>query len=543
MNYVLTPFVIFSAATAVIAAVLAFLFWKRRKISGGTSLFLIAVAVIIWAGGSAMEYAAVDLGTKLAWAKFEYLGSTAMPVLFLIFTLEYSRLDQGLSRRGIAGLFVVPLITIGLALTNEWHGLIWPDFEPDPFGHNLIIYGHGVGFWIGVVIYSYVCTFLGIASLYWTAIRSHGVYRRQATYMLVGAIIPWVGNLVYVTRINTIKGFEPTPLAAVVAGMIFAWCTLRFQLLDLVPVARDMLIEVMPDGMLVLDEFNRVVDINPAAKKLFKVNEAPCIGRPAAALFRNWPELLRIFDEHIVGRSEIIMDELDRKHAELDIKKVVDRHGRSSGRVVTIRDISERKRAEEDSRTANERLRFQLTEIETLQSKLREQAIRDSLTGLYNRRYLDEMLERELARARRDRMPVCVVMMDIDRFKSFNDTYGHGSGDALLRALGRTFKAQTRARDIVCRYGGEEFILVLPGITAERAFSRIEQLRSEFANTGIPFRGQILRTTLSGGIVTFPDQGGTADEILRAVDRALYAAKAAGRDCLVIGEPVATSGG
>ncbi len=169
-------------------------------------------------------------------------------------------------------------------------------------------------------------------------------------------------------------------------------------------------------------------------------------------------------------------------------------------------------------------------ELRTLQAQLREQAIRDPLTGLYNRRYLEETLWRELDRAGREGHPLSILMVDVDHFKRLNDTYGHPAGDEVLRTLGRLLQHHARSSDIPCRYGGEEFVVVLPDMPLEAARKRAELVRQDFADLRIAFGGAELVATLSIGVSGYPGHGNTADEMIRAADLALYEAKQCGRN-------------
>ena len=170
-----------------------------------------------------------------------------------------------------------------------------------------------------------------------------------------------------------------------------------------------------------------------------------------------------------------------------------------------------------------------------LHESLRQQSIRDTLTGLFNRRYLEESLERELRRAIRKQRPLGLILLDVDNFKSFNDTFGHDAGDTLLRELGHFLQGHTRREDIACRYGGEEFTLILPEVTLDTTRQRAEQLREEVKCLHIQYRGRALgRITLSLGVAAYPDHGSTAEALLRAADIVLYHAKEGGRDRVIV---------
>lgn len=168
--------------------------------------------------------------------------------------------------------------------------------------------------------------------------------------------------------------------------------------------------------------------------------------------------------------------------------------------------------------------------LRELHEQLRAQALHDPLTGLFNRRYLEETLDRELARAARQGEPLSLIMGDIDHFKSVNDCYGHLAGDAVLRAFSRLLKSHARDSDVHCRYGGEEFLLVLPGMPAGAALERAEHLRQTIAAAAIGFGELAIMVTASFGIAAYPWHGATGNALIAAADQALYAAKAQGRN-------------
>ena len=189
----------------------------------------------------------------------------------------------------------------------------------------------------------------------------------------------------------------------------------------------------------------------------------------------------------------------------------------------------------ENLRALNRRLE---EKVRQRTEELHQQAIRDPLTGLFNRRYLDETLPREIHRALRENVSLAVAMLDLDHFKSFNDQWGHEAGDAVLLGVAETLLDGLRASDIACRYGGEELLVVMPGADAEEAIKRISAIACDVRNLGAQVMGRKLPpVTFSAGVATLPEHGDNAEILVRAADRALYMAKETGRDRVIVARP------
>ena len=200
-------------------------------------------------------------------------------------------------------------------------------------------------------------------------------------------------------------------------------------------------------------------------------------------------------------------------------------------RTLSLRNVRARLLESEAAlQASNQRLQERLAEIEQLQKILVEQANHDALTGLFNRRYLESTLERELARCRREHIPMALLLLDLDHFKQVNDTYGHTAGDAVLRELAQLMFKRSRTEDVPCRFGGEEFLLLMPGSAIENALERAEQLRSEFQAIEVPAGGENLHCTVSIGVAAFPQHGDTQDALVHCADVAMYAVKRGGRN-------------
>lgn len=493
--------------------------WRTQLSTRAFCLMMAAVAW--WALAAGMEMNTANIEGKITWSKLYYLGNNSTPVLMLLFVLHFTRRDAWLNRRAIALLWVIPIASMLLALTNEWHHLIWTDTPLDPVTGNYL-WNHGVGFYI-MVAYLYSLVAICIFLMARAATKMETPFRAQALTILVAFTVPAATSISYVLGFTPLAGVDLTPCFFALSGAVLTWGILRMQMLDVLPVAHDMVIESMTDGVIVLDARGRIVDINPAVRRLIGAHPDLRIGVSATKPLGAWIRSEEPTEIHL---------EATHNYIEVIPAPLKDHRGNPVGRVVMLRDITDRKKAELALGQLNLRLQERISQINLLQEQLREQAIRDSLTGLYNRRFLDESLSRELARAQRESYPVALVMIDIDGFKCFNDTYGHEAGDKILQALAGHLNVSCRGGDIVCRFGGDEFSLVLPGLLPRIAQRRANEWRAAFENVRIDFNQLQLFTTFSAGIAVFPIHGKNAAELIRAADHALYSAKAAGRNCV-----------
>ncbi len=524
-------YVLILLLAALLACGVALAAWPRRSAPGGTAFVLLMIATATWELFRVLEAIAVDASAKIHWARFEYLGIVSVPVLWVLFARQYSRRDRSSPGLGPAWLWIVPATALALVFSNEQHGWFWGEIKPasDAPGAHLV-YAHGPAFWF-TALYNYLLVLIGTVELLNAIMRGKVVDRRQAASLLAGALVTWIANMAYLSGLTPVPGLDPTPFTFTLTGAIYAYTMYRYRLFELVPVSRHTLLDTMIEGVLVLDNEHRIADINSAAARLLGLSAGSCTGENASALLGNWPQLLA----YCSSRSET-QGEIQALGRYLGVRAVPLHEGgrRRHGLLLVLRDISKHRMSEDQLRDANTRLQAHVAEIETLQVKLQEQAIRDSLTGLFNRRFLEETLQREIARAARAGTPLGIVMIDIDHFKDLNDTHGHRAGDAALQALGRLLIANTRGGDVACRYGGEEFVLALPGATLEVARDRAEQLRRAVAALRVDHDDAKLSMTISAGIAAYPVHGERVDEVLDNADQALYQAKNSGRNHCVV---------
>lgn len=329
----------FSSAALVLAATI-FAF-RHIEVRGARYFIFLTHSVEIWALFMGLEYGAVEPTWKIIFGKIEYLGIATIGATWLMFALNYSRRENLLTRRNISLLMIIPAITVIAVFTNEIHLLVWPRITPSSSlpGANLI-YEHGPAFWL-IFIFNYITLAIGTVIIILNALRSRDLYRWQMTGLIASAIIPWIGNFIYISKIAP-PGLDLTPLGFSLSALVITFSIFQFGLFDLVPIARDQLVENLADGMLALDIRNRIVDINPKARDLLKVAADRVIGRPISD-FSNALELLKPFDDVESAQVEARIKHNVVSDVELRISPLVGENGKLAGRLFIIHDISERK--------------------------------------------------------------------------------------------------------------------------------------------------------------------------------------------------------
>jgi diguanylate cyclase (GGDEF)-like protein len=219
---------------------------------------------------------------------------------------------------------------------------------------------------------------------------------------------------------------------------------------------------------------------------------------------------------------------------DLVISQLHDQFNNIQGRVLVAHDITEHKRLETALKETNQSLTEKLAENESLRVMLQEQVVRDPLTNVYNRRFMSEFLGNEIARSEREQTPVSIAAIEMDNFKRFNDVYGHKCGDAILLAFTKFLSERMRRGDVLCRYEGDEFIVIMPNVPLAVSQDRVDAWRQAFSETAIAYEDMKLSATFSAGLATYPEHGETADTVLQAADRALYHSKTTGRNRVTI---------
>jgi PAS domain S-box-containing protein len=364
MDWQPTPYVIPLLLAAALSIGLAVFVAHRRRAPGSVPFIWLMVGVSVWSLGYAVELASTDLQVQLLCTRIQYLGIVSVPVTWFLFVQRYAGHDRWTRRPNVLLLFIVPALTVLLVWTDRFHSLVYAQVRSDASG-PFVMLDVTYGPWFMVhTVYSYSLLILGTARLIQVVLPSPRPYRGQAVALLVAAFFPWLGNALHIARLGPFPGLDLTPFAFALTGLMAARALRRFRLLDIVPVARNAVIECMDDALIVLDEQSRVVDLNPAAVGILGRRASEMVGLPADQAFAPWAHFVERYRGVTEAQDEIILGE-DGRHFDLRLSPVRDHSGRLTGKLVVLRDITERIRSETEVARRLEEMTL-LTEIATL---------------------------------------------------------------------------------------------------------------------------------------------------------------------------------
>ena len=526
MRWQLTPYAIPSLVAALASLAMVPFAWRRRHAPGAKAFVALCLSAAWWSAFQTLGVSASELASKLALAKAQWLGIAAAPLAWLAFALSFGGRGAWLSAPRFALLGVVPAVSVGLALSNGSHGLMWKSVglaEGAPFVALALVRGP----WFAVqFVYSYLLVAASTLIIL-GALGDSPRYRREAAAVAAAPLLVAGANLLYFSPMNPVPFLDLTPLGIALGALVLGPALFRHRLLDLVPVARVRIVEGMSEGVLVLDPEGRVLDLNPAAEGMLGMPASRILG---AAITDSVPALASLVARESRQPEPLSLDPGGAGRA-YEVTVTALATGEQAGRLVVLRDTTERRRAEEALRQAQ-------AELQRANEELRRLADTDPLTGLGSRRHFFERLAGEIARARRHRQPLAVVMIDLDDFKRVNDTHGHVVGDRVLAAVARGIEAAKRESDVVGRLGGEEFALILPSTDAEGGRELAERVRERLrSERHRPPEGEAFSVTASLGVAELCEAVRDGDALLGLADGALYRAKAMGRDRTCMARP------
>lgn len=344
--------------SAVISSGVGLYVWRRRSVAAGRELALLMFAVAYWGLFQSLEGASTTQFAKMFWTAVSYPGNMTAPVLFFLFALRFTQTDKWLDSRKAALLWVIPVISVGMAATSGLQHLLWTNVTLTNTSVGIIaVYGHGPWYWLEIA-YSWALVFWGLIIVARTAWRLASPYCWQARLVFLASLVPILGQVVYAFSPASIKGLDITPIIFTVTDLLIAAALLRYRMLDLRPIAGSVLYEGIRDAMVAVDHDNRVVDMNAPACEIVGESAGEVIGHPAAEVFKEMPNFVdQLNNGAITSHAEIeIEKDGTLSHYDLRVWPLKDRRERPLGKLVTLHDVTEIKLAQDELERINAEL-------------------------------------------------------------------------------------------------------------------------------------------------------------------------------------------
>ena len=496
----MSPLTFYLLLGTCVSTALAIYGWPRRSAPGARLLVPLLVCVTVWSGATALELVSTGAQAQAIWHRVSWIGIAPLPLLWLLFCVDFTGArDAVRSGRAIALLAspaAVALVVWGGALAGTPAAAARVALEATALLRSL---GQ---------IYGWLLSALGMALLLRRFARSTSIYRGQCGVLLVAGAIPLTVYASHLLGLDPLSGIDPTPVSFNVASLVLGWGLFSYRLFDVTPIAYETVFNAMGDGVVVTDARGRVTNVNPVALAGLERTLPEVLGKPLHELYNGWPDS---GDPGGTARERLELN-ISRGGRERDVElrafPVYDGERRLYGRVYISQDVTDRN---------------------AYQRRIEEMAFRDFLTSLPNRRALHVEAERAIAFARRRRLEVALLVIDLDRFKDINDALGHPAGDLLLQYVASRLQATTRREDTLARLGGDEFALLLYDCGASGAQTAAERLLRALREPAFEIRRTRLHLDASIGIAVYAGGDKSVEDLLAQADVALYQAKE-GRD-------------
>ena len=355
MEYSFTIYSYIEFITALAALSTVILLWRFKRLAEVKFVIYLEILVALWATTYAFEFGTPDLQSKIFWSKLSYFGIAFLPLVYYLFTTAFSQKNHLLSKRNIILLLIIPAITLIMALSNDSHRLIWSEVTLDEH-QNMAIYKHGLWFWV-FYGYSQIMIIAGLYNLISSVKRFTAYYRTQIITLIVASLVPVVANFIYVSRLNPFPGFDWTPVSFVITGLIIALGVMRFRMFDLVPLARNKLIDTMEDGVLVLNKDGLIEDCNAAIFQIFNLENRSIIKKKADEVFMKFSDF-HFFEFEQNDKTQLIDLEIQNETKYYQVRKtqILNQQNEFSGILLAFYDVTKIIKAEIELKEINKQL-------------------------------------------------------------------------------------------------------------------------------------------------------------------------------------------
>jgi diguanylate cyclase (GGDEF)-like protein len=475
-----------------------------------------AIAASVYSFGYAFELTAQTVRQALVYMRIEYLGIAFLPTFGLLTALEFTgkRWSRG-SKPAIAMLAFSALTVVGMH-TTDLHHLYYADLLLTRVGALTIIQITRGPWYTVAMTYANLVLVLGAIVVARSIVTAPADLKAGHWLFLAGFALIGLSSNANAAGLSPC-GVDLTPYGFMAMNVLLLIGLRPGQVFDLVSIAKSRVFDGMDDIVVIIDRSNRVADYNPALHQVVPDRHRDYVGELLPLVFEKSPEIAEFAMANRDSETTIALDD-------------------GSGRVfkARLRTVGQNSRRKGRQMLAKYLTMTDITKEMTMVRTMKDLADLDALTGIANRRSFYDQIEQFIGRQRAG-CPVSVIMLDIDRFKAVNDTYGHRAGDIVLQRIASLLSQNTRAQDILARYGGEEFILAIPDMGAGSAVALAERLRMSIYDFEEIYDGQSIKVTASFGVAcNTTGPGFSMESLIKKADTALYKAKSLGRDTVSV---------
>ena len=410
MNAEIPGYAIAYVVAAVLSFVTALITWRRQGNPGYMAFTMLMLSLCIWSFASVFEAGAITTHNKLFWSKWQYIGITTLPPLWIYFSADFTY-QKKFTKIVRALIFIIPLITLFLAFTNEYHWLLWSSITIQPGPLNIGVYDHGIWFYVHAG-YSYVLLLLGTCWLIKGMLKGSSSKRRQSFIIIMGVLIGWTANILYIFELLPLVGLDLTPLSFTFIAILISWNIFQYRLFDIVPFARDVLLNNMADGVVVVDNKDVIVDINPSAIRIIGGDRArPLVGQTIWTVIKNSQKLKEQYQGQSNFSAEFEISHDPPFYIGFNISSIFDNKNTELGKVIMVFDITRRK----------------LMEKEESEQRQLAQALADTAATINSSLNLDDVLKNILDNVGRvvPHETANIALMDVNNIVRFVRVKGY----------------------------------------------------------------------------------------------------------------------
>src|SRR5665648_975222 len=478
---------------------LAIKVYRKFPAVGSKHLFLQTLLVFLWLLMDAFVLFGFQHDFILQMHALKFVSIVATPVVFLFLTIVYT--DSNFIFKKINKLYfwIIPVITLIMIATNDTYGLFFSNLEVIKVGNYFGVIPHkAIMFWVHAT-YSYLLILFSLVLLINKFIKSPPIYRQQSGFLLLWCSLTWLLNILFVWGFNKNYLYDPTPISALMLLFVYYWGLFKYGAQRIGPIVRDLIVENMEDLILVLDNSDIIIEMNPSMKSsLSKIGiTTNFIGSAIVSLSALLPDLSNRFINYS-GKETLVNGEGRQViYYEIERTIVFDKDQNKLGSVIVLHDI---------------------TAMHKVMKKLEYMTSFDQLTGLYNRAFF----EIELERLDTDRqLPISFIVGDVNGLKMTNDAFGHAVGDSLLRQVSDIISGAMRTEDISARTGGDEFCIILPKTDEQEAIKIIQRINKLCEES----QEKPIKVSVSWGHASKTSSRQAIRQILKEADAGMYKKK------------------